>query len=134
MTHRIPSNFIQEVLARSDIVEIIRSRLQLNQRGDNHLARCPFHEEKTPSFNVSQSKQFYYCFGCGASGNAIGFLIAFDHLEFREAVAWLAARAGLEVPTEPGRDDSERYQPLYRLLERAAAILPHYPAQALIGH
>ena len=86
MTHRIPSNFIQEVLARSDIVEIIRSRVQLNQRGDNHLARCPFHEEKTPSFSVSQSKQFYYCFGCGASGNAIGFLIAFDHLEFREAV------------------------------------------------
>jgi DNA primase len=119
MTHRIPPNFIQEVLARSDIVEIIRSRVQLNQRGDNHLARCPFHEEKTPSFSVSQSKQFYYCFGCGASGNAIGFLIAFDHLEFREAVAWLAARAGLEVPTEPGTDDSERYQPLYRVLESA---------------
>ena len=103
MSQRIPESFIQEVLPRNDIVDIIRSRVQLIQRGDNHVARCPFHEEKTPSFNVSHSKQFYYCFGCSASGNAIGFLIAFDHLEFREAVTHLAARAGLEVPTLPTR-------------------------------
>jgi DNA primase len=120
MSQRIPTSFIQEVLARNDIVEIIRSRVSLTQRGDNHLARCPFHEEKTPSFNVSHSKQFYYCFGCSASGNAIGFLIAFDHMEFREAVTHLAARAGLEVPSSPESDNSEQYQILYQALDNAA--------------
>jgi DNA primase len=133
MASRIPSAFIQEVLARSDIVEIVRSRVQLKQRGDNHLARCPFHEEKSPSFNVSQSKQFYYCFGCGASGNAIGFLIAYDHMEFREAVAWLASRAGLEIPTTTENEDTPRYQLLHQTMDGAmqyyrAALRNHLPA------
>lgn len=119
MSQRIPRDFIQEVLARSDIVEIIRSRVQLVQRGDNHIARCPFHEEKTPSFNVSHSKQFYYCFGCSASGNAIGFLMAFDHMEFREAVTHLAARAGLEMPPSPQTEDQQSYQILHQVLAKA---------------
>lgn len=133
MSQRIPESFIQEVLSRNDIVEIIRSRVSLTQRGDNHLARCPFHEEKTPSFNVSHSKQFYYCFGCSASGNAIGFLIAFDHMEFREAVTYLASQAGLEMPAFQTDDDNQRYQSLYQVLEDAAryyrtALRNHPPA------
>jgi DNA primase len=125
MSQRIPDSFIQEVIAHNDIVEIIRSRVQLIQRGDNHVARCPFHEEKTPSFNVSHSKQFYHCFGCGASGNIIGFLIAFDHLEFREAVAHLAARAGLTIPTTDHEEDTQRYQLLYEVLSTAAQYYAH---------
>lgn len=119
MVNRIPQTFIQEVLTRNDIVEIIRSRVQLTQRGDKHLARCPFHEEKTPSFNVSHSKQFYYCFGCGAGGNAIGFLIAYDHMDFREAVAYLAARAGLEIPSDPTEDKTQKQNILYLMLDSA---------------
>lgn len=119
MKNRIPQSFLQEILARNDIVEIIRSRVQLTQRGDNHLARCPFHDEKTPSFSVSHSKQFYYCFGCGAGGNAIGFLKAFDHMEFREAVAYLAASAGLEIPQDSSEDPTQTYALLYQLLDEA---------------
>ncbi len=119
MKNRIPQNFIQEVLARNDIVEIIRSRVQLTQRGDKHIARCPFHEEKTPSFNVSHSKQFYYCFGCSAGGNAIGFLIAFDRMTFREAVAYLASRAGLELPADTNADNTQHYPILYQILDSA---------------
>ncbi len=133
MSQRIPNSFIQEVLTRNDIVEIIRSRVTLNQRGDNHTGRCPFHEEKTPSFTVSHSKQFYYCFGCSATGNAIGFLTAFDHMEFREAVTHLAARVGLEIPSSAEEDHHQSYQPLYQVLEKAAqyyqaALRTHPPA------
>jgi DNA primase len=120
MSSRIPDSFIQEVLARNDIVEIVRARLSLIQRGDTHVARCPFHEEKTPSFNVIHSKQFYYCFGCGASGNAIGFLMAFDHLEFREAIAQLAARVGMEIPATVDEAETQSYQILYQALDSAA--------------
>ena len=98
MAGRIPRSFIDELLARTDIVEVIDDRLPLRKVGSNYTACCPFHNEKTPSFSVSADKQFYYCFGCGASGNAIGFLMEYDHLGFVEAVENLAARAGLEVP------------------------------------
>lgn len=118
--NRIPPSFIQEVIARSDIVEIIRSRVKLTQRGDNYLAHCPFHEEKTPSFNVSHSKQFYYCFGCSANGNVIGFLMAFDRMEFREAITHLAAHTGLEMPASTTDEDAKRYQALYQVLDNAA--------------
>ncbi len=120
MTQRIPTSFIQELLARSDIVEIIRSRINLIKRGDNHQARCPFHEEKTPSFSVSQSKQFYYCFGCSASGNAIGFLMAFDHFDFREAVTHLAGLLNLEIPSEINSASVGQDRILYETLEEAA--------------
>jgi DNA primase len=123
MKNRIPQSFLQEVLARSDIVEIIRSRVKLTQRGDKHLARCPFHQEKTPSFNVSHIKQFYYCFGCGAGGNAIGFLMAYDQMGFREAVTYLATQIGLEIPKESGEDNTQVHAVLYQMMEEA---IQHY--------
>ncbi len=123
MAGRIPSAFIDELLARTDIVDLIGSRVQLRKAGKDFQARCPFHDEKTPSFTVSPDKQFYHCFGCGAHGTAIGFLMEHDRLAFPEAVEELAQRIGLQVPDEaqavrPGLDQA----PLYALLERAADL------------
>ena len=100
MAGRIPQHFIDELLGRIDIVDIIDGYVPLKKTGDNYKACCPFHNEKTPSFTVSQSKQFYHCFGCGVSGSAISFLMEFDHLEFRPAIEQLASRAGLDIPLE----------------------------------
>ena len=102
MAGRIPQHFIDELVARTDIIEVIGSRVQLKRAGREYKACCPFHDEKTPSFTVSPDKQFYHCFGCGAHGTALGFVMEFDHLGFVEAVEELAARAGLEVPREGG--------------------------------
>ncbi len=102
MTGRIPEKFVDELLARIDIVDIIDSRVPLRRAGRDYKACCPFHEEKTPSFTVSQEKQFYHCFGCGAHGSAIGFLMEYEHMTFPEAVDELAGRAGLAVPREAG--------------------------------
>lgn len=107
MAGRIPSDFIQDLVARSDIVDIIDSRVKLKKAGRNYQACCPFHNEKTPSFSVSQEKQFYYCFGCGAKGNVISFLMDYDKLEFVEAVEELASRYGIEVPREKGQAPSK---------------------------
>ena len=101
---RIPSTFIDDLLARVDIVDVIEPRVRLRQRGRSLLARCPFHEERTPSFSVSREKQFYYCFGCRASGTAITFLMEYDGLGFVEAVEELAERVGMEVPREARPD------------------------------
>lgn len=98
MTTRIPQNFIDELLAGTDIAEVIGKRVPLQKNGRELAACCPFHNEKSPSFTVSPKKQFYYCFGCGASGNAIGFLMAHEHLPFVEAVEVLAAQAGMSMP------------------------------------
>lgn len=100
MAGKIPSQFIQDLVARVDLVDLIDARVPLRQAGSNFTARCPFHNEKTPSFTVSRDKQFYHCFGCGAHGNAIGFLMEYDRLSFVEAVESLAASVGLKVPTE----------------------------------
>lgn len=100
MSNRIPSSFIDELLSRTDIVEVIDGRVPLRRAGKDFQACCPFHEERTPSFTVSPSKQFYHCFGCGAHGSAIGFLMRHERLSFPEAVAELAGRAGLPVPQE----------------------------------
>lgn len=100
MTGRIPQAFIDDVLARTDLVELIDSRVPLKKAGHNHKACCPFHQEKTPSFNVNGNKQFYHCFGCGASGNAISFIMEYDRLEFPDAVDELAGRLGMEVPRD----------------------------------
>ncbi|GLR71185.1 DNA primase [Agaribacter marinus] len=115
MAGRIPQDFIEDIVARCDIVDIIDSRVKLKKAGRNYQACCPFHNEKTPSFSVSQEKQFYYCFGCGAKGNAIGFLMEYDRLEFVEAIEELASTLGLQVPREgstanatPTRSKSER--------------------------
>lgn len=97
---RIPQSFIQDLLSRTDIVDLIQARVNLKKRGNNYLGLCPFHNERTPSFTVSANKQFYYCFGCGAHGNAINFLMAFDRMEFIEVITDLAVQQRLEVPTE----------------------------------
>ena len=102
MAGRIPSDFIDDLIARSDIVDIIDSRVKLKKAGRNYQACCPFHNEKTPSFSVSQEKQFYYCFGCGAKGNVISFMMEYDRLDFVEAIEDLAKQYGLEVPREQG--------------------------------
>ena len=106
MSGKIPREFIDDVLARTDIVEVIGTRISLSKGGRDFKGCCPFHNEKTPSFTVSQTKQFYHCFGCGANGSAIGFLMDFDQLSFREAIEDLAQSAGLELPdTGPARED-----------------------------
>ncbi len=118
MAGRIPQQFIDDLLARVDIVDVIDARVPLKKQGSNHVACCPFHEEKTPSFTVSPTKQFYYCFGCGASGTALGFLMEHDRLHFVEAVETLAATVGLEVPREGG-EAGESHEPLYAALAAA---------------
>lgn len=110
MPRHIPKNFINDLLVRIDIVEIIGNRIKLRKAGANFTALCPFHNEKTPSFTVSPTKQFYHCFGCGAHGNAISFLMDFDHLEFVEAIESLAAQIGLEVPKEQNPDNKNSLQ------------------------
>ena len=100
MSGRIPSAFIDDLLSRVDIVEVIDQRVPLKKTGREYQACCPFHHEKTPSFTVSPTKQFYHCFGCGAHGTTIGFLMQYDHLDFVEAVEELARVAGVEIPYE----------------------------------
>jgi len=118
---RIPQHFIDELIARTDIIEVIGSRVQLKRGGREYKACCPFHDEKSPSFTVSPDKQFYHCFGCGAHGTALGFVMEYDHLGFVEAVEELAARAGLEVPREGGAAaPAQPHDELYVALERAA--------------
>jgi DNA primase len=104
MSGRIPDSFIEEVLARSDIVELIERRVPLRRAGSEFQACCPFHEEKTPSFTVSPRKQFYHCFGCGAHGSAIGFLMQYEGLEFLDSIEELARAAGLEVPVSSSQE------------------------------
>ena len=129
MAGLIPQRFIDDLLNRTDIVEVVGARVQLKKTGKNYSACCPFHQEKTPSFTVSPDKQFYYCFGCGAGGNALGFVMDHDHLEFPEAVEELAKRAGLEVPREDSRPGQKPRQPvdspLYPLLSAAADFYRH---------
>ena len=117
MRGRIPREFIDELLARLDVVEVIDRRVPLKKAGKDFKACCPFHNEKTPSFTVSRPKQFYHCFGCGVSGTAITFLMEFEHLSFPEAVEELAGEAGLEVPdTGPARSGDNPTLPLLEIL------------------
>jgi DNA primase len=124
MAGRIPQQFVDDLLARTDIVDLIGARVQMRKAGRDFQARCPFHDERTPSFTVSPEKQFYHCFGCGAHGTAIGFLMEYDRLGFREAIEELAERAGLEVPSEDGevRAPGPDHSNLYGLLEQAAQL------------
>jgi DNA primase len=119
---RIPQHFIDELIARADIVEIIGARVQLKKAGREFKACCPFHNEKTPSFWVSPDKQFYHCFGCGKHGTVLGFLVDHDHMAFPEAVEELATRLGLEVPHEGGADNAPKRvdEPLYDLMKEVA--------------
>ncbi len=120
MAGRIPSTFIDELLSRIDIVDVIDARVPLTKKGREFQACCPFHHEKTPSFTVSPTKQFYHCFGCGAHGTSIGFLMEYENMPFPEAVEDLAAKAGLEVPHESDNEQPrENLSPLYALMEKA---------------
>ena len=117
---RIPQAFIEELLSRADIVELIDKRVPLKKQGREFAACCPFHNEKSPSFFVSPVKQFYHCFGCGAHGTAISFLMEYEHMEFPEAVREVASMVGMEVPQEKGDDKSSTLAPLYEVLDKAA--------------
>ena len=136
MAGRIPQAFLDDLLDRVDIVEVIDRRVKLRKSGKNYSARCPFHDEKTPSFSVNPDKQFYYCFGCGAGGNALGFVMDYDNVDFPQAVENLAGTVGLEVPREqgpggPGRSQQESVnKPLYALMEQVAS----YYKQQLRNH
>ncbi len=126
MTGRIPESFIETLLERADIVEVIGARVELKPAGRGEFkALCPFHSEKTPSFTVSSAKQFYHCFGCGAHGTAIGFVMEYDGLEFPAAIEELASRAGLEVPHEAGQAPARRNDPLYEVLTAAQNWFRH---------
>jgi DNA primase len=116
----IPRDFIDTLLARVDIVDVIDRRVPLKKAGQNYQACCPFHSEKTPSFTVSPTKQFYHCFGCGAHGTALGFLMEYEHMAFPDAVAALAQDVGLPVP-DSGEPDRPKPPPaLWDALEQAA--------------
>lgn len=118
---RIPEQFIDDLIARIDIAELIDQRVPLKRAGAEFQACCPFHDEKTPSFTVSPAKQFYHCFGCGAHGTAIGFLMEYDNLEFLDAIDVLAAQAGMVVPKDALPDEGKRHEiaGLHEMVERA---------------
>ncbi len=123
MNGRIPQSFIDDLVARADIVDVIGRRVNLVKAGRDYKAPCPFHDEKTPSFTVSAQKGFYHCFGCGAHGTVIGFLMNYENLEFVDAVEALAEMLGLEVPREAGPMDRRRDSgSLYQLLAEADRI------------
>jgi DNA primase len=132
MAGRIPDKFIDELLARVDIVDVIEQRVPLKKAGRDWSARCPFHDERSPSFTVSPAKQFYHCFGCGKHGSAIKFLMEYDRLEFVDAVEELASQAGLKVPYEGGarRAPQEDSTDLYALLDSAAKYYQRQLAQS----
>jgi DNA primase len=117
---RIPDSFIDELLARTDIVEVIEARVPLKRAGREFQARCPFHDERTPSFTVSPTKQFYHCFGCGAHGSAIKFLMDYDRLEFLDAVEELAQRAGMTVPRATRPAPTGEFDEMLAALDAAA--------------
>ncbi|WP_319558497.1 DNA primase [Thiomicrorhabdus sp.] len=129
----IPRNFIENLLARADLVQVINQRVPLKKAGATYKACCPFHSEKTPSFNVNPSKQFYHCFGCGASGDAIKFLMDYDGLSFVEAVESLAAQYGMEVPRERLKPEEQKkveeqrqqQRDLYDVMHMAAKFYRH---------
>ena len=116
MSGLIPQHFIDDLIARADIVEVLGRRIQLRKAGREYKACCPFHDEKTPSFTVSPSKGFYHCFGCGAHGTALGFLMEFDHMSFVDAVESLANSMGMEVPRDEGQRPARRYDELFDLM------------------
>ena len=123
MAGLIPQSFIDELLNRVDIVEVIDRRVTLKKAGKNYQACCPFHQEKTPSFSVQPERQFFYCFGCGAGGNAVGFVMKFHNLGFPEAVEALARDAGMEVPRQTSPAQARRgaeQRPLFEYLEQAS--------------
>ena len=120
MAGLIPQDFIDDLIARADIVEVVGRRAQLKKAGREFKACCPFHDEKTPSFTVSPGKGFYHCFGCGAHGTAVGFLMEFEHMSFVEAIESLANSMGVEVPRSESDQPARRYDELFSLMDTVA--------------
>lgn len=124
MSGKIPRTFIDDLLNRIDIVEIIDARVPLKKKGREYWACCPFHNEKSPSFSVSQNKQFYHCFGCQQHGNAISFLMDYDHMDFVETIETLALHIGVEIPYEKGHYSGPKHNPqsdnLFSILEQCS--------------
>ena len=125
----IPPAFIDDLLSRTDIVDVIEPHVVLKKSGQNYSGLCPFHQEKSPSFSVSQDKQFYYCFGCQASGSALKFLMEYERLSFPEAVERLAHRLGLEVPSARNDEDEGRKRRRLQVLEQLDKARDFYKQQ-----
>ncbi|MBS1172138.1 MAG: primase [Proteobacteria bacterium] len=125
----IPQSFIQELLSRVDIVDVVERYVKLKKAGANYVACCPFHSEKTPSFSVSPSKQFYHCFGCGAHGSAIGFVMAYAGLGFVDAVHELASTAGMPVPVQRREDQARKSEDRVSLTDVMARAARYYREQ-----
>ena len=125
MAGQIPTQFIDDLLTRVDIVDVVDARVPLKKAGKNLQACCPFHNEKTPSFTVSPEKQFYHCFGCGAHGTAIGFLMEYDQMSFPESIHELADLVGMTVPTTQSLTPSPATQNLYDLLDKVSQYYVH---------
>ncbi|MFC3194456.1 DNA primase [Marinicella sediminis] len=121
----IPNDFIDNLLDRIDIVDVVGARVSLKKAGKDYSGLCPFHSENTPSFTVSQQKQFYHCFGCGKNGSAIGFLMEFEGLDFVDAVKDLASLAGVDVPQVAGSAPQKARQNLYAVTEKATRVFQH---------
>jgi len=122
---KIPQNFIDDLLSRVDIIDVVSPRLKLKRAGQNHMGLCPFHNEKSPSFSVNQNKQFFHCFGCGVGGNAITFLMEYEHLDFVPAIEELARLSGVEVPRDESPQDIQKHKQqraLYDILKKASEI------------
>lgn len=134
MAGRIPQNFIDDLLERIDIVEVIDRRVALKKAGRNFKACCPFHDEKTPSFNVNPDKQFYHCFGCGAGGNAVGFVMDYDNVDFPAAIESLAALAGVEVPREQSSQQQQKRYQQSQNLYASLAFASHFYLTQLRQH
>jgi len=125
MAGKIPPQFIDDLLTRVDIVDIIDARVPLKKAGKNLHACCPFHNEKTPSFTVSAEKQFYHCFGCGAHGTAIGFLMEYEQMSFPESIQELAEHVGMTVPVTQSLSAAPVSQNLYDLLDKVSQYYVH---------
>ena len=130
----IPRSFIDELLARADIVQLINQRVPLKKAGTNYKACCPFHSEKTPSFNVSAQKQFYHCFGCGSSGDALKFLMEYEGLSFIDSIEQLASINGMQVPREKLSPQEQEKQQKQRDLYDVTLLVAKYYRQQLKNH
>lgn len=121
----IPQSFLEELQARTDIVDLVSSYVTLTKKGNRYWGLCPFHSEKTPSFSVVPDKQMCYCFGCHKGGGAVNFIMEMESVGFVDAVAILAQRAGLEVPNaSEGRDTRKKRERLLALNKEAARFFP----------
>ncbi len=119
MAGRIPESFIETLNDRLNLVDVVSSRVTIRKTGREYSGRCPFHDDSSPSFSVNPDKQVYHCFGCGASGGLINFVMEFERVDFISAVGSLAALAGLEVPNEAEDPEAGHRKALYQILEQA---------------